>query len=175
MLLHEPQRPWWKEPMVWLVVGLPLSAVMAGFATYFIAAHEADTLVTNDMHKEGLILVKTMTPADRVAAQLGLIAQLRARHGALEARLTNYPRTAPKRLHLVLMHPTRQSRDIALILERDIGGEAYRALLPDLDRGRYGLILEAEDRGWRLVGQWLAPFSTTLELRAQETNSSTHP
>jgi hypothetical protein len=35
----------WRNPMVWLVVGLPLSAVIAGFITLWIAAHGADPLV----------------------------------------------------------------------------------------------------------------------------------
>ena len=38
------QSPW-RNPMVWLVVALPLSAVIAGFITLWIAAHGADPLV----------------------------------------------------------------------------------------------------------------------------------
>lgn len=38
---HKP----WRNPMVWLVVGLPLAAVVAGFITLWIAAHDADPLV----------------------------------------------------------------------------------------------------------------------------------
>jgi hypothetical protein len=35
----------WRNPMVWLVVGLPLAAVVAGFITLWIAATHVDPLV----------------------------------------------------------------------------------------------------------------------------------
>ncbi len=28
---------WWKEPMMWMVVGLPASVVLAGIATFILA------------------------------------------------------------------------------------------------------------------------------------------
>ena len=33
--------PWWKEPMMWLVVGLPASVVVAGVWTFVIASRVA--------------------------------------------------------------------------------------------------------------------------------------
>lgn len=44
----------WKEPMVWLLVVLPLTAVIASLATAWIAADGADTLVNEPHHKVGL-------------------------------------------------------------------------------------------------------------------------
>jgi len=35
----------WRNPMVWLVVALPLAAVVAGFITLWLAVHGADPLV----------------------------------------------------------------------------------------------------------------------------------
>ncbi len=35
----------WRNPMVWLVVALPLAAVIAGFITLWLAVHGADPLV----------------------------------------------------------------------------------------------------------------------------------
>jgi hypothetical protein len=35
-------RPWWRHGLVWLVIGLPLSAVVAGTITAVIAVRGAD-------------------------------------------------------------------------------------------------------------------------------------
>ena len=38
-------RPWWREPMVWLVIGGPTIVVMAAIATGIVAWRGADPLV----------------------------------------------------------------------------------------------------------------------------------
>ncbi len=37
-------RPWYREPMVWLVIALPMSAVLAGLITFWIAWQGADSV-----------------------------------------------------------------------------------------------------------------------------------
>lgn len=37
-----PSRPWWREPMVWLVIGGPAVVVVAGLATAVLALRGAD-------------------------------------------------------------------------------------------------------------------------------------
>lgn len=39
--------PWWREPMLWLVVGGPAVVVVAALVTGFIAWRGADTVVTD--------------------------------------------------------------------------------------------------------------------------------
>jgi hypothetical protein len=41
-------RPWWKEPYLWLVVGLPLSAVLACIVTAVYILRGPDRVVTED-------------------------------------------------------------------------------------------------------------------------------
>ena len=38
----EDRRPWWREAMVWLVIGGPLVVVLAGTVTAFIAWYGRD-------------------------------------------------------------------------------------------------------------------------------------
>lgn len=40
-------RPWWREPMLWLVLGGPLIVVVAAIVTGVIAWHGADPVVTD--------------------------------------------------------------------------------------------------------------------------------
>lgn len=36
MPVHEDDRPWWKYPMVWMVIGGPLAVVVACIITWFV-------------------------------------------------------------------------------------------------------------------------------------------
>jgi len=42
---QEPSAPWWRFPIVWLVVGGPLAVVVAGVITAVIAVKGADISV----------------------------------------------------------------------------------------------------------------------------------
>jgi len=44
-LCASSERPWWREPMVWLVIGGPAMVVLAAIATGIIAWQGADPLV----------------------------------------------------------------------------------------------------------------------------------
>lgn len=53
------QRPWWRYPMVWLVVGGPLVVVIAAIVTAWVAIRGADPVVS----------VGTNAQAERPAVQ----------------------------------------------------------------------------------------------------------
>lgn len=42
---HSEKRPWWREPMVWLVIGGPAIVVVAGITTAVIAVRGADPVL----------------------------------------------------------------------------------------------------------------------------------
>jgi uncharacterized protein len=46
MKTNEQPRAWWREPMVWLVIGGPLSVVVASTITAVIAWRGADPVLT---------------------------------------------------------------------------------------------------------------------------------
>lgn len=167
-------RPWWKEPMIWLIVGLPTAAVIASFASYFIAAHEPDTLVKSSYRKEGFAVVAPATEADKAAAAIGLSARLTAKNGQIELVLRGGLATGPKRLTLNILHPTLVNQDINILLAHS-HELSYIAPAPVLGSGKRILVLEPEDRAWRITGQWMAPFSGMTELVAEASKSPTHP
>ncbi len=172
--LDLPERPWWKEPMVWLIAGLPATAVVASLTTYFIAAHDPDSLVKSDYRKEGFALVEKRTAADERAAGLGLLARLSQHDGHLVVTVKGLEKAGSGRLLLTIVHPTKESRDVPLPLAPSTG-QTYTAALPDLGHGKRILVLEPEDRSWRITGQWQAPFSGMTEMAAKATIPSTHP
>jgi hypothetical protein len=57
----EPSQPWWRMPILWLVLGGPAVVVVAGVATAVIAIRHADTVVAAP--------VARVTPALQPAVQ----------------------------------------------------------------------------------------------------------
>ena len=43
--MNRPVEPWWRHPIVWLVVGGPVAVVVAGFATLAIAIAHPDPVL----------------------------------------------------------------------------------------------------------------------------------
>ncbi|MDH5541265.1 MAG: nitrogen fixation protein FixH [Rhizobacter sp.] len=42
----QPGAPWWRYPMMWLVVGGPAAVVVAGFITLWLAVKHVDPVLT---------------------------------------------------------------------------------------------------------------------------------
>lgn len=58
-------KPWWNEHMMWLVVGGPLTVVVASFITLFIAVRHPDPVLdtTNKMGSADEADLRSMQPA----------------------------------------------------------------------------------------------------------------
>ena len=167
-------RPWWKEPMVWMVITLPAIAVIASFTSYYFAAHGADPLVKEDYRNEGMAPLAPVNPASQAAAAMGLTARLSLRNGQLELDLGGHLAALPGRLALSILHPTRENQDLHIILAQS-HGQTYVGPAPDMGSGKRSLILEPVDQAWRITGVWTAPFAGMTELSAGSTHPATHP
>jgi len=160
--------------MVWLIIALPLSAVVAGFLTIWIANHYADTLVSDDYYKVGMAPLQH-TERDDLAAALGVQAELIGQPGLLRVRLAGQFANPPQTLDLLLAHPSQASEDIQLNLNAVSPG-VYEVALPEIAPGKRRLVLGAGvSDSWRLSGEWQAPFHGTLSLTPPLSYSSTRP
>lgn len=56
---QQPSLPWWRVPIVWLVVGGPALVVVASFVTLFMAVRGGDT----PLRVPADVQADTMTPA----------------------------------------------------------------------------------------------------------------
>lgn len=43
--IKESSGPWWKFPIVWLVILLPFSVVVASFVSFYLATKSTDTII----------------------------------------------------------------------------------------------------------------------------------
>lgn len=157
--------PWHREPFVWLLIALPLAAVVGGFVTLALAIQSDDGLVVDDYYRKGREINRVLA-RDDAALRYGLASDLEfdAERRLVRARLSGDPSLArPARLHLRLFHATRGGFDRELDLDRTPDG-SYHALLPPLAPGRWHVQLEAAD--WRLVGSAVFPGASRLVMKA---------
>jgi len=67
----EPAEPWWKFPLVWMVIAGPAIVVVAGFATLWLAIRTPDPVVSEDYYRQGIEINKTLADKKLLPAQVG--------------------------------------------------------------------------------------------------------
>jgi hypothetical protein len=159
------QRSWYREPLVWLIIAFPLTAVVAGLATFYIAKSTHDGLVVDDYYQKGKEINRSLA-RDQAAARLGLRGGLHLEAASqtviVELQSTAHA-TLPASVTLRWLHATRGGNDRVQQLERAADGR-YRAAFPELAPGHWYAQLEAQD--WRLQGSLHVPGEVRLELAA---------
>jgi hypothetical protein len=145
------QRKWWREPMLWLVAGLPLSSIVAGVGLVVVAVTSggADT-VTDRVQRVAQIQTADLGP-DQYAATRKLGAVLRVQDGVVEVLPVTGAFARGQPLSLRLTHPARAAADLQLQLVPTATG--WR-LDSELD-GSHDWVVELTpaDNRWRLRGR----------------------
>ena len=159
-------KPWYREPWPWLLMAGPVAAVVAGFATLYLAVASEDGLVVDDYYRRGLAINSTLAREER-ARTLGLSAtlELSPQRDRVQVRLAGVT-GRPLRLRLRLVHPTRVRQDQSVTLVY-LTVESYAAALKPVEPGTWHVVLEDEAAGWRLAGT-LPARRDRLELRPQQ-------
>ena len=144
------KKSWYQYPYVWLVISLPLSAVIAGIYTIYLAVISDDGLVTDDYYKEGMEINRVLE-RDEFAKKMDLSAALNLDQDAGKVKLmltANPDFTYPEELKISFLNKTRKGFDKQLMLNRG-RSNIYEAVLPDLIAGNWYVQIESE--AWRLL------------------------
>ncbi len=171
MSVPEPVREWYRQPMVWLLIAIPLSAVLMGVTIIILAVVSNDGMVADDYYRRGMEINQSLA-RDRIAARYGLRAVVKldtdgkAIHATLRA--DNVLRF-PDSVQLTLSHATQSGLDRSIRLIQT-AGRVYQAGLPELPVGRWYVQLHARD--WRLNGVLQVPGQNELILENDSTLES---
>lgn len=146
---------WYREPWPWILILLPLSAVVASFITIWLAVVSEDGLVADDYYKQGIAINQTLHRDQAAQAmRLGAILSIGADGQTLTVKLTGKLVVRPDTLRLSIVHPTQSGRDQYLTLPVNAAG-IYSATLPSLAGSvRWRMVLEEPLGVWRLSGHW---------------------
>ena len=159
------ERAFWREPMAWLVLGLPLLTVVASAVMIVLSLRDPADASGNATHRIAQVQMEDLG-ADREAARRGLHATLHAVTANGELRVLLEPDVdAPHTLELALRHPTRAESDRIVSLHRD-GRQWLGRTAPWPATQAWDLQLVDTARAWRLRGRLQAAVSTA-ELHPQ--------
>ena len=142
---------WFREPLVWLLIAIPGSAVVMGAVMLTLATSSYDGLVADDYYKRGLQINRSIA-RDRQASNRGITAQVRVAPGTIDITLAGTLPEIPKTLKLSFLHATRQGRDHVITLTH-VGRQDYRADVGELSIDG-NTVVRLETSNWR-IGQRL--------------------
>ena len=142
----------WRQPMMWLVVGLPAITVIALVTLVIMAAGPGSTDTIDTSVKRTAQIQTADLGADEAAARLRLAALLRVDGTALEILPLHAGFDAGQPLRLTMRHPARSDLDREFQLRPAGGG--WRAEAADLPLDHdWTLELQPADGRWRLKGR----------------------
>ena len=139
--------PWYKEPWAYLVFILPLSAVIAGITTFYIANTDADTVVVDDYYKKGKSINQDIRKL-KLAQKLGIRFDMQVTEDEIVLKPTGIEKNFPM-LNVVFHHSTLQPRDFSVKLTPDANGW-YRKTFTENVAGKWKVSISPFDDKWRL-------------------------
>lgn len=144
-------------------MAIPAASVVVGMVMLTLAIRTDDGLVADDYYKRGLAINRLLA-REAVARADGVRAQLWIEPGAGRVRIRLEGRAAAgERVRLAFVHPTRAGLDQTADLSRT-GAGIYEGVLGPLAAGRWHVMLEDEQRAWRVVGALQLPGDTAATL-----------
>ena len=147
-------RPWYREPMVWLVIAIPLSSIIYGIFFLIVSITSFDGMVVDDYYKEGKQINRELK-RDKAALAHGLTAQVMIENKAVTVFILatrNY--TPPPALEVRFLYSTRADIDKEIFVEQVSPG-IYKGNLAELETGRWNVQIASDD--WRLMGSMRMP------------------
>jgi len=147
---------------VWMLIAIPLSAVIMGVVMITLAIQSYSGLVVDDYYKKGKQINRVLA-RDQLAYELGLTAGFSLEtEGKVEIRFDPRVQFIPgDTIELKLIHATVPGLDQQLDL-RKTDTHLLRGQLKLPGEGRWNLFLQTED--WRLTGSLQYPEQASAEL-----------
>jgi hypothetical protein len=162
--------PWYRLPIMWFIVMVPLSAVIYGTFMITMAIITDDGMVVDDYYKHGkeINLVKDRDHAARRLQLAGTLA-ISADAGQVRLELGHVPDyQAPEEIRLQMLFSTQAGFDVTTVLLRQADG-SYLGNMTTLRQGHWYTLLEADD--WRLLGSLVYPQQHSVNLHSQAGDS----
>jgi len=160
---RENPRSWKQEPLVWMIIAIPLTAVIMGVVMITLAIQSDSGLVVDDYYQKGKQINRILA-RDRAAFELGLAAALilEADKGRVIIRFDPGMKTAlDESIELNFIHATKPGLDQHIQL-KIIDAFTLSAKLRELSAGRWNLFVQTAD--WRLTGSLQYPQQSSVRM-----------
>jgi hypothetical protein len=157
-----------KSGYVWMLIAIPLSAVIMGVILLYLAITTFDGMVVDDYYQRGLEINEDLS-RDQAALRAEIVGQLDASPTFTEVRLISSDPlfNSPNELNLNFSHATRDGIDQTMVL-RQTGVNVYRG--PALELAALGRwYVQVSGGEWRISGDvqmGVGDTSLSLDLSA---------
>jgi hypothetical protein len=167
-LAGKAEKPWFRQPFVWMVIGIPLSSVIVGMVMLWLSIVSFDGMVADDYYKRGLQISRVLDRERAAsAAQLSGTFKLHDTDSRLLLKSADAAYRLPAVVQVQLSYATSAGQDRAFTMTRTAGRAAGEYLGPALalPQGRWYVYISADaDAGaagnnsaWRLSGTLSTP------------------
>ena len=153
MLKINLSRLWYREPYVWLLILIPVTAVLMGIVMIWLAIKSNDGLVVDDYYRQGLE-INMVLERDTAAENYGISAEILPDETGKWFKVClsgNEKFSMPEILHVRFLHRTRSGFDQSVILTRTHDNNYYSDM-PVLVRGNWDVLIESDD--WRKLVEY---------------------
>ena len=146
----------WRNPVIWLVIGLPLVAIVAGVGLIVVSVRSGGSdAVPEDVRRTAQVQLADLGP-DASAARLQMRAVVRVDtdQGLVEVipAAGDFPKDDS--LVLTLVHPAAEASDRRITLQASEAGWRSAALdTAPIVSGAWNLVLQDASGAWRLQGR----------------------
>lgn len=144
----EEITPFYKEPMVLLLIVPPIAAVIWGMVMLSLAFNGKDSLVSDSYYKEGVSYTESEALIKNARA-LGVSSEITFSDDGVELFLKGDFDMEPHSLQLQLIHPTLEERDLTVFMQR-IGPGQYAGVLEHEIDDRRHIWLASLEQQWRI-------------------------
>ena len=167
--------PWYKQFWPWVLIALPLSSVIAGLSTLYIAVVNQDDLVIEKWSKDGKAIFSDNSRF-QAAEQLGLrgeisvdsltgevFLQLRS-NGVVSEKEPGF--VYPDFLLLDIIHPTMASRDQNIRLSK-VANHYYKGQLLHQVEASRSVFLSGSEKTWQIKFKFDSPSASFVQIVAE--------
>lgn len=161
--------PWYRQPWPWLLMIMPVLAVVGGALMIWFAVTTDDGVVDDDYYKQGLAINQKLS-RQKLAQTMGLSAKMSVSGEKFSIILkSDRELEFPQRIMLHLNYASNKAHDLDLVLERAqvASDSVYVSDIKDLKEGHWYVSLEDEGSSWRLSGSFFYPKDRELDIAPQ--------
>ncbi len=154
------KNKWYQHSSVWLIILLPLAAVIAGISTVMIAHDNKVDLVAEDYYKTGKAINADLSKLHH-ALNLGITVSLTMNGDSGIVSITSGDVAPNQALKISFYHATLSGRDFSSMLSADAAGN-YRFTFPHQIEGKWAVRVEPFDASWRVQNNVTFPITQVI-------------
>ena len=148
--------PWYRYPIVWLIVAIPASSIMVGILLMTMATRTPESVVRDDYYQAGRSInidLRETRRAEELDVQ-ATFTRVADQLWQLDVKVPAVRLDAPQPiepLEVMLAHPTRASKDLDFTLRPAADGFWTGRI--EAEPGMRNLAIQARGAEWQLRGQ----------------------